>query len=878
MRTYESVDIARLPKHFDSAAAEQHFDEIWERNGTYHYDPTRPRDETFVIDTPPPTVSGSLHIGHVFSYTQTDLIARFQRMRGKNVFYPMGWDDNGLPTERRVQNYFHVRVDVDAPHEPNLRLAQATPEQIKSGPPRKVSRPNFIEFCHKVTQQDERAFMALWRRLGLSVDWREEYATIDDRCRKLAQFSFRDLWEKGHIYSSFAPTMWDVDFRTAVAQAECEDRPQAGAFHDIAFAVAGSDERFVVSTTRPELLPACVGVAAHPDDIRYRHLLGRKAVTPLFHAEVPIFASAAVEKDKGTGIAMVCTFGDAADVTWWREQTLPLRQIIDRDGRLLQVRFGEESFPSNDPAAANRCYAEMAGKSVQKARAAVVSLLRDPAYGAPLQAEPRPVEHMVKFYEKGDRPLEFVIARQWFVRVLDKKDELLAKNSQINWHPIFMGGRFESWTRGLNVDWCISRQRYFGVQFPVWYPLDDRCRPDYSRPIVAEPEQMPVDPTIDAPPDYDSAQRGKPDGFVGEADVFDTWFTSSLSPQIASRWILDPARHARLFPADVRPQSHEIIRTWAFYTVVKAMLHEGTIPWKHVLVSGWILDPDRKKMSKSRGNVITPMNLLDAYTADGVRYWSGIARLGSDTAFDEKVLALGKRLVTKIFNASKYVLGHRADVGPLTAELDRAFVAALARLVDSVTADFEAFDYAGALTQTEQFFWAIFTDAFIEFVKGRVRGESPGGEEARRSAVAALRLGLSVLLRLFAPALPYITEEVWSWAFAAETGHRSIHRAPWPCAAEFGSAEPPASAGSLSIASAAMAAINKKKSEAGASVGRVVRRVKLAARASTLAVLAPVQDDVAAATRAEVWETLVDEALDERAFMVAELLLAPKEG
>ncbi|MFT3775761.1 MAG: valine--tRNA ligase [Minicystis sp.] len=888
MKTYRSVDVAALPKHFESEAVEKRWGEVWEREGIFRYDPSRPREETFVVDTPPPTVSGSLHIGHVFSYTQTDVIVRYQRMRGKNTYYPMGWDDNGLPTERRVQNFFNVRVDVKQPYEPGLKLPPAPEEKDKGKgpPPRTVSRPNFIELCHEVTKTDEKTFMGLWQRLGLSVDWKEEYATIDDRCRKLAQLSFRDLFEKGHVYSVVAPTMWDVDFQTAVAQAEVEDRQRPGAFHDIAFAVAGSDESFVISTTRPELLPACVAVAAHPEDPRYQHLIGKKAVTPLFQVEVPIIASPVVEKDKGTGILMICTFGDATDVMWWREHKLPLRQIFDRGGRLAPVRFGEGDFPSLDPEAANRLYGELSGKAINAARTAIVPLLRDAANasakgkGAPLQGEPKPIERAVKFFEKGDRPLEFITTRQWFVRLLDKKDALLAKGEEIGWHPSFMGARYQTWTAGLNQDWCVSRQRYFGVQIPVWYPLDSNGEPVYDKPIVATAEQMPVDPTIDVPPGYEAAQRGQPGGFMGEADVFDTWFTSSLTPQIGSQWVLDLDRHKKLFPADVRPQSHEIIRTWAFYTIVKAMLHDGTIPWKHVLVSGWILDPDRKKMSKSKGNVITPVHLLDNYTADGVRYWSSTARLGTDTAFDEKVLAVGKRLVTKIFNASKYVLGQTADVHPITEEIDRAFVHALAKLVADATESFERFDYAGALAATEQFFWGSFTDTFVELVKGRARGER-GDEAARGSAVAALRLGLSVLLRMFAPALPYITEEVWSWAFADETGHKSIHRAPWPTAAEFADVAAPANPQSHEIAAAAMAAINKRKSELGASVGRVVRSMKIAGSEATLASLAPVLGDVASATRAQKWETAVAEGIEEGAFTVPEIDLepaAPKEA
>lgn len=819
------------PKHFDSAAVEQRWSEAWERDGIYRWDPARSRADTFVVDTPPPTVSGSLHIGHVFSYTQTDVVVRFRRMRGKNIYYPMGWDDNGLPTERRVQNFFHVRVDVTVPYEKDLALEQATPEQIKAQPPRKVSRKNFIELCHQVTAADEKVFKEMWTRLALSVDWKEEYATIGDHARKIAQLSFRDLYEKGHIYSSTAPTMWDVDFQTAVAQAEVEDRPQRGLLAKFAFAIEGSGETFTIATTRPELLAACVGVTAHPSDARYRHLFGRTAITPLFQAPVRIFPSEDTDPEKGTGIQMVCTFGDSADVDKWRKEKLPLRQILDRNGRLSALTFGSEQFPSNDPEAANAAYADLIGKTVHTARELMLKKLA-------LDGTPAPVERAVKYFEKGDRPLELIATRQWFVRLLNQKEELLAYGRRIAWHPESMHARYSNWTQGLMLDWCISRQRFFGVSFPVWYALDDQSAPDYEHPIVALPETMPVDPMSDVPPGYREEQRGQPNGFIGEADVFDTWFTSSMTPQLASKWVLDETRHAKLFPADVRPQSHEIIRTWAFYTVAKSMLHENKVPWEHVLISGWILDPDRKKMSKSKGNTITPMALLEKYGSDAVRYWASAARLGADTAFDESVLAVGKRLVTKLYNAGKYVLGQNGSPGAITDELDRAFVAELDALIEKSTAGFESYDHASALAATFDFFWASFTDSYLELAKGRARGE--GGDQG--SAIAALRLGLDVLLRLFAPFLPYVTEEVWSWF---KTG--TVHTASWP--APSANVEKPSDPRSLQVATAAMAAINKAKSAQNASVGRACTTVELKMSPKTRTIFDKIAGDVARATR-----------------------------
>jgi valyl-tRNA synthetase len=576
---------------------------------------------------------------------------------------------------------------------------------------------------------------------------------------------------------------------------------------------------------------------------------------------------------------MVCTFGDATDLDWWRSEGLALRQLIGRDGRLVEVRFGTESFPSRDPEAANRYYAELSGKSVGRAREAVVKLLRDPAGsatggGAPLQAEPQEIEHAVKFYEKGERPLELVPTRQWFVRLLDKKEALLEKGARVRWHPDFMGVRFRDWTENLQLDWCVSRQRYFGVPIPVWYPLDGDGKPDYEKPIVAPRDRLPLDPTTEAPPGYEEGQRNRPEGFAGEEDIFDTWFTSSLTPQIGSWWELDGDRHAKLFPADVRPQSHEIIRTWAFYTIAKAHLHEDEIPWRHAAISGWVLDPDRKKMSKSHGNVVVPTALLDQFTADGVRYWAACARLGTDTATDAQVFKIGKRLQTKIFNASKFVLSQTAEVQPVSEELDRAFLAGLRELVQRATACFERFNHAQALAETESFFWTHFTDTYIELAKMRARDESDAA--ARGSAVAALRLGLNVLLRLFAPFVPYITEEVWSWVFAEEIGQPTIHRAPWPCEADFDGVPTPADPESFAVAAACWRAINKAKSDASVSMGRAVERLTIQANAATLEKLHPGLGDVLLAARCADHQLAERGALEDGVFEISDAVFAQR--
>ncbi|PID58625.1 valine--tRNA ligase [candidate division KSB3 bacterium] len=879
-KKFIQIDPSSLPKHFDAEEAELRWDRQWDAQDVYRYNPDVPREQTFVVDTPPPTVSGSLHIGHVFSYTHADVIVRYKRMKGFNIFYPMGWDDNGLPTERRVQNYFHVSCNPAVAYEENFTAGQAS-AKIRKKRAKDVSRKNFTELCLQLTKEDEKAFMELWRRIGLSVDWKEAYATIDDHCRQLAQYSFLDLYEKGQVYNQESPTMWDIGFQTAVAQAELEDRSIRGAFYKIDFGVEESERCFTIATTRPELLAACVGVTAHPDDKRYTELFGKRAITPLFKVPVPIFPSPLADPEKGTGIVMVCTFGDQTDVEWWKEHGLALRQIVGRNGRLLPVRFGTQGWESLDPDAANHCYEQLIGQNVRKAKAIVVEMLKAPqgsatGRGAPLQGEPEPVNQEIKFYEKGDMPLEFITTRQWFVRLIDKKDLLLEKGRQIQWHPRHMGLRYANWTENLQFDWCISRQRYFGVPFPVWYALDATGSPDYSNPILADAERLPVDPTLDTPPSYTEEQRDLPGGFTAETDVFDTWFTSSLSPQIGSHWAKNNERHSKLFPMDMRPQAHDIIRTWAFYTIAKAALHEDTIPWKHVVLSGWILDPDRKKMSKSKGNVVTPMEFVKQFTADGLRYWAANARLGTDTAFDQKMLKVGKRLVTKLFNAGKFVLANEGKPVAVSEELDRAFLAHLARLVQEASQALEEFDFANALASIEKFFWQNFTDTYLELVKNRAKGLGNVTEAQKNSAVTSLRLGLNVLLRLFAPMLPYITAEIWSWAFAKESAWPEIHKAAWPSEADFEGLEAPQSADSFDLAIAGVTEIRKYKTEQGVSIAREIEHLTLGADPESLQTFRLVLDDVMAAVHVTQYRLEEDPNMAKGVFRVIEAKIAEK--
>jgi valyl-tRNA synthetase len=528
----------------------------WDTDGTYRFDRTKTRDEIYAIDTPPPTVSGALHIGHCQSFTHTDFIARYKRMSGREVFYPMGWDDNGLNTERRVQLMLGIACDPSLPYDPDF-----TPPEKPGKQPIPVSRPNFVEQCERIAKEFERAYFDLWSDLGLSVDWSQSYTTIGPHATRTSQAGFLRLLEGDLAYRIESPTLWDVDFKTAVAQAELQDRELPGAYHRLRFTHETDGEPIHVETTRPELLPACVALVAHPDDARYQPLFGTEAITPLFDVRVPIVAHELADPEKGSGIAMICTFGDTTDVTWWRELDLAIRVVVEKDGRF--------SATAPDAITSTRgldAYAELRGRTVKQAQARSVELLR--ASGE-LEGEPRPITHPVKFWENGDRPLEIVTNRQWYVRY-PPKESMLERGREIRWHPEFMRVRYENWVNGLIGDWNVTRQRFFGVPFPVWYPIDDDGVVRHDEPLLADVARLPVDPSTDVPAGFEEYQRDKPGGFTGDPDVMDTWATSSLTPQIAGYWLDDPDLFARVFPMDLRPQAHEIIRTWLFYTVVRS--------------------------------------------------------------------------------------------------------------------------------------------------------------------------------------------------------------------------------------------------------------------------------------------------------------------
>jgi valyl-tRNA synthetase len=735
-----------------------------------------------------------------------------------------------------------------------------------------VSRRNFTELCHRLTDLDEQAFEEVWRRLGLSVDWSTLYRTIDDGSRAISQRAFLRNLARGEAYLAEAPSLWDVTFQTAVAQAEVEDREIAGATHTIAFR-RPDGEPVPVVTTRPELLPACVALVAHPGDERYAALTGTTVRSPLFGVEVPVLAHHLADPAKGTGIAMVCTFGDSNDVTWWRDLRLPARPVLGRDGRLLA------SPPAAIASRAGRvAYRQLAGDTAQAARKRIAAMLRA---SGDLLSGPDPVRHAVNFYERGTQPLEIVTTRQWYVRN-GAHDErlravLLARGEQLGWHPPHMRVRYENWVTGLAGDWLISRQRFFGVPIPVWYPLDGEGKPRYDAPILPADGRLPVDPAADTPPGYTSGQRGQPGGFAGDPDVMDTWATSSLTPQLATRWTLDGDLLDRVYPMDLRPQAHEIIRTWLFYTVLRSHLERGELPWRHAAISGWVLDPDRKKMSKSVGNVVTPMDSLRKYGSDAVRYWAAGGRLGADVTFDPAQLRVGRRLAIKILNASRFVLGlaqpegNRGDHGggpePIGEPLDVAMLERLAGVIGQCTRALDDYDHTGALTAAEEFFW-FFCDDYLELVKGRAYGER--GEGPGASARAALRLALAVMLRLFAPFLPFVTEEVWSWW---QDG--SVHTAAWPAPEEVAPAQaalpagalpgtpspgtPSLAAASLAAASGAIAAIRGAKSGARVSMRAPVRTLVVTARRDHLDAVLAVLPDVQAAGRVEHTELRPDD-------------------
>ena len=750
-----------FPEKYQQDKVEAAWRARWGASSAFKWKSDAPAQADYVIDTPPPTVSGTLHVGHVYSYTQADIIARYFRMSGRNVLYPIGWDDNGLPTERLVEKVKRVRGGT-------------------------MHRDAFVSLCREVIPAYEDQFRELFSRLALSVDWTREYQTISNESRTVSQLSFLDLYRKGLVERRLEPTLWDPADRTAIAQAEVDEIERQGVLNHIPFQVEGGGEA-VIATTRPELLAACGALMIHPQHPRAGELLARRAISPLYKVVLPIVADDKVDPEKGTGIVMCCTFGDVTDIQWWRAHKLPLRIIVDRDGRLKgDLPIGTEAWPSLDPEAANAAVEALKGLKAEKARDAIVKTLAEKG----LVYKQEPINQMIPVAERSGAPLEIIVTAQWFIKTLDFKNEILAKGREIVWHPDYMRQRFESWVEGLKWDWAISRQRHFGVAFPVWYSK----RPsEEGRILVATPESLPVDPTIDLPEGYSAHE------IECETDVMDTWATSSVTPQLVTRTIndelgLDHPSHRRLFPMALRPQSHEIIRTWAFYTIVKAMHHEQTIPWRNIAISGWCLASDGSKMSKSKGNIIDPMKMLNEYGADAVRYWTGTSRLGNDTVLSVNTLEKGKRLITKVWNAAKlaHMALERAPVWPRSPKadheagiichgIDRWLLGHLSEVVANATEALESYEYAQGLRFVEDFFWHIHCDNYLEMVKSRVAftGE-PNAEQC--SALHTLHHATATVIRLLAPFIPFITDTLYE-IFEGDNGKPgdTIHACgQWP--------------------------------------------------------------------------------------------------
>lgn len=810
---------------------------IWEDEQLYAFDATAvdSREQVFSIDTPPPTVSGHLHPGHVFSYTHTDTVARYQRMRGKKVFYPMGWDDNGLPTERRVQNYYGVRCDPSLPYDPDF-TPPSKPDPKRQVP---ISRRNFVELCVELTAVDEKTFQDLWRAVGLSVDWNQLYTTISPESQRIAQLAFLRNHARGEAYLSDAPTLWDVTFSTAVAQAELEARDYPGAYHRLGFHRPNGEDVFI-ETTRPELLAACCALIAHPDDERYQHLFGTTVTTPLYGVEVPVLAHSAAEMDKGAGIAMCCTFGDLTDVAWWRELQLPTRTIIGRDGRILS-----ETPQWIIGAGSAEKYETIAGKTTFTARKLVVEALVE---SGEMDGEPKPTQRKANFYEKGDKPLEIIGTRQWYIRNGGRDDDLrnalLERGRELEWVPEHMRHRYENWVEGLNGDWLISRQRFFGVPFPVWYPLGTDGEPDYEHPLLPDESALPVDPASQPPSGYQESQRGVAGGFIGDPDVMDTWATSSLTPQIVTGWERDADLFAKTFPMDFAPEAHDIIRTWVFSRVVRAHLENGVLPWKRAAISGFVTDPDRKKMSKSKGNTVVPTEIIDQFGADAVRWRAAMARPGMDSPFDKAQMKVGRRLAMKILNASKFVLGfgEGGQVCDITNPADLSMLAGLRQLIAEATEAFDKFNYTAALEVCEQFFWT-FCDDYLELIKERAYDSEGADNAGALSARTALRLALDVMLRLFAPFLPFVTEEVWSW-----WKDGSVHTSSWPTTDEI---PVTGDVDLMSDVSAALVELRGVKSTHKVPMRTPILSARISAPASVIANLKAVESDLAKVSKTE---------------------------
>ncbi len=713
-----------LPQEYNIKEVEQKWQSYWEKEKIYRFDENS-KKEIFSVDTPPPTVSGKMHIGHSFSYSQQDFIVRYQRMKGKNIFYPFGTDDNGLPTERLI-------------------------EKLKNVKSVKMDRQEFINLCNKTLNEIKPDFITDWKKIGMSCDFSKTYSTIDKHSIATSQKSFIELYHKNLIYQKESPTMWCVNCQTAIAQAELEDKELDSTFNEINFEL-DNGKKLLIATTRPELLAACVAVFVNPKDIRYKNLVGRKVKVPIFNQVVNIYLDESVSIEKGTGAMMVCSYGDKKDVEAINKLNLSPKIIFTKNGRLNEI-CGK--------------YKDL---SIKDARKEILSDLEKNNF----LMNKKQIKHVVNVHDKCGSEIEFLTSRQWFVKVLENKKKFIELGKKIKWYPKQMFLRYLNWVEGLQWDWCISRQRHFGVPFPLW--TCEKCKSI----ILAEESRLPIDPL------NEKIKCKKCNEYaIPEKDVMDTWATSSLTPQIALDWIKDKNNFNKKYPLSLRPQAHDIIRTWAFYTIVKGYYHHNGIPWKEVVISGHVLDPKGESMHKSKGNAIEPKEVLEKYGADSLRFWSASAKLGEDLRYLEKDLTTGKRTITKLFNASKLVLMNLKDYNKEIPEkidlIDSWLLSKLNKIIKVCTESFESYEYSKAKAEIENFFWNTFCDYYLEIVKDRLYNENLRGRESKISAQYTLSYSLSTILKLFAPIMPHITEEVYHSYFLEEGNVKSIHLSAWP--------------------------------------------------------------------------------------------------
>ena len=718
----------QLPQEYNIKEAEEKWQKYWEKENVSKFDENS-KKPIFSIDTPPPTVSGKMHLGHSFSYSQEDFIARYKRMKGYNLFYPFGTDDNGLATERLIEKINNVKST-------------------------KMPRKEFVELCLKTLQKIRPDFVNDWKKIAMSCDFSIFYTTINGHSQKISQKSFIDLYKQGREYRKKAPTMWCPTCETAIAQVELKDEEFESFFNDIKFKLSNGQD-VIISTTRPELIPACVALFFNPEDNRYKKLLGKKVKVPLFNYEVEIKEDKRVEKEKGTGIVMCCTFGDQVDAEWYKAYKLQLRELITKDGKL------------------NNLAGKYSGMNIKDARKEILEDLKR----SNLLIKQEKIKHAVNVHERCNTEVEILESEQWFIKYLDLREQFLKNGSQLKWYPDNMKNRLNNWIKGLQWDWCISRQRYFGVPFPVWY-----CK-KCNDVILAEEEQLPVDPLKDKPL-IKECPKCRSHEFIPEKDVLDTWATSSLTPIIAKELFKGKKVYGNLFPMDLRPQAHDIITFWLFNTLVKSQLHYKKNPWKDVMISGWALDPHGKKMSKSLGNVIEPQIVLEKYGADALRFWAASTKLGEDSPYMEKDILTGKKTITKLWNASKLVLMNLKDYKnekPKKLELiDSWLFSKLNNIVKNSIKSFEKYEYSRTKMETDNFFWNTFCDYYLEIVKDRLYNPNIRGKEAKISAQYTLNYSLLTVLKLFAPIMPHITEEIYQIYFAKKENKKSIHISNWP--------------------------------------------------------------------------------------------------